>query len=141
MLATLYRLTADKCSYRITGNGHAPVHTAPRLVHYAHGKYCKHSKCASCQSRACYTQQGKKKNVHMQQGDRKRSQSECLIFFSKSFICHPFSLQSLCAHKNIDIYIDFRTSKDIRPQTRRHVGPKLRVYYIAAISFSRGDNA
>lgn len=45
-----------------------------------------------------------KENVYMQQGDRKRSQSECLIFFSKSFICHPFSLQSLCAHKNIYIY-------------------------------------
>lgn len=64
LLAPLYRLTADTCSYRITGNGHAPVHVAPRLVHYAHGKYCKHGKCASCQSRVCYTQQGKRKRIH-----------------------------------------------------------------------------
>lgn len=64
LLAPLYRLTADTCSYRITGNGHAPVHVAPRLVHYAHGKYCKHGKCASYQSRVCYTQQGKRKRIH-----------------------------------------------------------------------------
>uniref|UniRef100_A0A131YFR1 Uncharacterized protein n=1 Tax=Rhipicephalus appendiculatus TaxID=34631 RepID=A0A131YFR1_RHIAP len=49
----------------------------------------------------------KKKNTYTcKQGDKNRIQSECLFFFSNlSPSTHSFSNQSLCAHKNIYIYI------------------------------------